>query len=158
MTIEQAIKDYVDTGEHYLYLYRDGDTVLYVGKSVQPLERLLQHLGRALPYTPDDVGYVIHENMPESLSWTIDLYTLPDCLATVKAHQPGSVAAFQQYLAQEAFRKEAMMIAEEALIRQHRPHLNQQNATRYDNPLPDRYVKRAIVNEGITLPNTDTGF
>ncbi len=96
--------------------------------------------------------------MPESLSWTIDLYTLSDCLEAVKTHQSGSIAAFQRYLAQETFRKEAMMIAEETLIRQHRPHLNQHNAAWYDDPLPDRYVKQTIVNEGITLPDTESDF
>jgi predicted GIY-YIG superfamily endonuclease len=158
LTIEEALKEYVDTGEHYLYLYRDGDTIFYVGRSVQPLERLLQHLGRALPYAPDEVGQIIQEHMPESLHWTMDLYTLSDCQEAVKAHQPGNVVAFQHYLAQETFRKKAMMIAEEALIRQHRPHLNQQNATWYDNPLPDRYVKQAIVNDQITLPDTDSDY
>ncbi len=145
---------YLLTGEHYLYLYRDGDTIFYVGRSVQPLERLLQHLGRALPYAPDAVGLVIQENMPESLRWTIDLYTLSDCQEAVKAYQPESVTAFGRYLAQGAMRKEAMMIAEEALIWQCRPHLNQQNATWYSNPLPDRYVRQEIVNEGLTLPDT----
>lgn len=50
-----------------------------MGKSVQPLERLLQHPGRALPYAPDTVGQVILENMPVSLFWSMDLYTLSDC-------------------------------------------------------------------------------
>lgn len=155
LAMEKAIKEYTDTGEHYLYIYRDGDTILYVGKSVQPLERLLQHLGRALPYTPDNVGRVIQENMPESLTWSVDLYTLSDCQEVVKIHKPGTFVAFQRYLAQETFRKEAMMIAEEALIRHHRPYLNQQNATWYDHPLPDRYVKQEIVNKGLTLPDVE---
>lgn len=60
--------------------------------------------------------------MPESLHWTIDLYTLSDCQEAVKAHRPGNDVAFQRYLAQEAFCKEAMMIAEETLIRKLRPH------------------------------------
>ena len=44
-----------------------------------------------------------------------------------------------------------MMIAEEALLRQHRPHLNQQNTAWYSNELPDRSVKQAIVNEGVSI-------
>jgi hypothetical protein len=158
LTIGKALNEYVDTGEHYLYLYRDGDAIFYVGKSVQPLERLLQHLGRALPYAPDTVGQVILENMPASLSWLIDLYTLSDCRETVRAQMPGTVVGFQHLLAQGSLRNEAMTVAEEALIRQHRPHLNQQNATQYDNPLPDRYMRQTIVNEGITLPDTDSDF
>lgn len=103
-------------------------------------------------YTPDAGGQVIQENMPEPLSWSVDSSTLPDCQEAVKAYQPGMLAAFQRYLAHDAFRKEAMIIAEEALTRQYRPHLNQQNATWYDHPLSNRYRKQEIVNEGLTLP------
>ncbi len=34
LTMGKAIREYTDTGEHYLYVYRDGETILYVGKSV----------------------------------------------------------------------------------------------------------------------------
>jgi len=87
----------------------------------------------------------------------MDLYTLSDCQEIVKAQMPGMVVGFQRFLGQELLHKEAMTIVEEALIRQYRPHLNQQNATWYENPLPDWYVKQEIVNKGLTLPGTEIG-
>lgn len=49
MTIREAIRsqEILDTQKQYIYIYRDGDCVFYVGRSNDPLQRLLERLGKA---------------------------------------------------------------------------------------------------------------
>jgi len=64
-----AMRDEVEN--HFLYIYRNGDTVLYVGKSLHPFKRLRQH---------------IQHGMFRGLSMlhcTVELLTLEDCTSTV---------------------------------------------------------------------------
>ena len=75
-TVADVVKGYSGTTQgHYLYLYRDGEAILYVGKSIRPLERLLQHLGHDVRSLPDAIGLLIQDNLPNSLFWTVELYT-----------------------------------------------------------------------------------
>src|SRR6266487_456364 len=81
LTLTEALDYTGDAMEgHYLYVYRDAETIFYVGQSVDPQRRLYEHLGiRGAWQGGDDVGQIMHDNYPASLSWTVELYTLADC-------------------------------------------------------------------------------
>jgi hypothetical protein len=152
ITIRAAFEEFFDTAEHYLYLYRDGTTVFYVGKSFSPLDRLMEHLalyGRSLG---SRLGDVINDNFPASLDWTMEMFTLQDCESIVKAHQFSSYPFYQRCLMQQSpiERDMAIKIAEESLIDHYKPCLNVL-ARRYRNPLPAKYIKQKIANDGVIL-------
>jgi len=87
-TIEKALEGDIDTNDHYLYLYRDGSTVLYIGRSSSPLQRLYEHLGKGdFRDIPSHVGKTIIDNLPLSLSWSLLLLTLADCEPLVRLHR-----------------------------------------------------------------------
>lgn len=70
LTIREALEcEDEETGEHYIYLYKEDATVFYVGRSIHPFERLRQHIGQAprSPF-PDAIGSLILNNRPVSLS------------------------------------------------------------------------------------------
>jgi hypothetical protein len=85
-----------DAAYHVIYLYRDGDTVLYVGRSADPLQRLTEHLG--LTGIASRLGDTITDNMPASLEWTLELYTLADCLPLVEQYRPGLALFYRELL------------------------------------------------------------
>jgi len=60
-------------GQFDLYVFRDADLILYVGKTNQNvIDRIAQHLG--LTYFADSqVGRLIEDNSPASHAWSIDL-------------------------------------------------------------------------------------
>lgn len=65
LTIKEAVENPIDTTDHYLYLYRDGDVIFYVGRSFSPLDRNLEHMGLSARSFRDAVGDVIKDNRPE---------------------------------------------------------------------------------------------
>lgn len=113
---------------YHLYVIRDGDFVLYVGKSDQNIiDRLQDHLG--LTYRGESqVGELVNDNTPESLQWKIDLRNIPECASIVKRHYP-------------ACKKVDLYIAEHALILEFAPPLNVQSNP-YPNELPRKYTRR----------------
>lgn len=62
-TIREALEGTYNTTDHYLYLYRDGEVIFYVGRSISPFDRMMQHLG--LEGNSDRLGDVIQNNLPE---------------------------------------------------------------------------------------------
>jgi predicted GIY-YIG superfamily endonuclease len=129
VTIQEALQGDSESAGHVLYVIRDRRVIFYVGRSVDPLNRLEEHLGHTgrNMYQPDRIGQLILKNHPASLIWTIDLYTL-----------------------EERHSKE-IGLAESELIHSLDPCLNfigNKNRT----PLPLRYIKEsAIANEGVIL-------
>jgi hypothetical protein len=137
-TIETALEGNIDTIDHCLYLYRDGSTVFYVGRSTSPLQRLHEHLGRGdFCNLPSPLGKTILDNLPLSLSWTLQLLTVADCEPLVLLHRPEYHGWYLQQLNRRLAR-EAAEVAEEALIDHYRPYLNIAGnpAAR---PLPQKY-------------------
>lgn len=142
--IEKTEDNIPETFKHFLYLVKDGDVVLYVGRSYDPVDRLQQHLGisgRYGNYSADDLGLVYFEEKPESLKWQVEIYTVDDCLPFVKKHIMSYITHYteERYLSQEGL-DGAIDFAEQALIHEHRPCLNvihNQNATR----LPAHYKR-----------------
>lgn len=139
MTIEEAINPDIellisveDKGE-YVYLYKHGNIVFYVGKSVHPFQRLLEHLGKYERWLSpcDAIGQLITDNFPESLQWIVEIKSL----AEIHAEQKSSI-------------KISLADMEQALITSLCPCMNGLGK-RGSNPLPDKYNKRPIANEGV---------
>lgn len=132
LTIKEALESSAERTEgQCLYLYRDEDTIFYVGRSIHPLERLKQHVLRT-----DAIGSLILDNMPESFLWTMEIWTVQELRPDVHMDIP-----LQDIYAASL---EMDFIAEK------NPCLNALNRTS-SNPLPDRYSKRKIANKGVVL-------
>jgi hypothetical protein len=115
-------------GKFRIYVFRDQDFVLYVGKTEQNIiDRIEEHLG--LSHREEShVGQLVSDNLPHSLDWYIDLMTLADCDLFVQRHFAVSHNA-------------DVRLAEQAMIREYSPPLNRES-----NPnahlLPHKYSKQ----------------
>jgi len=111
-----------------IYVFRDDDFVLYVGKTKQNIiDRLEEHLG--LTYRDQSqVGRLIMENTPLSRSWSVDLLTLEDCLPFVREYFPDSTGLDLEH-------------AERATILKHSPPLNGQSNP-HPRALPPKYTAK----------------
>lgn len=71
----------LEVRDHNIYIVRDNKTVLYVGRSWHPVDRLWGHLGRGnLAFgSSSEAGRFIKVNLPESREWQIQLLTIADC-------------------------------------------------------------------------------
>jgi len=186
-TVNTAL--YGDVGDyagHFIYLYRDGDVIFYVGRSSDPINRLQQHMGLDHTYPnssyPSNLGRVIQDNLPESVEWTLEVYTLEDCVPLIEQYASDvlphylnllsgekefieSVAASRSDIERRFISDEKWMrdckegfqlyiykrlgdIAEQAMFDRYGPHLNYILNTARVRPLPARYVKERIANEG----------
>lgn len=127
-----------------IYLFRDGDTIFYVGKSADVYSRLEEHLGmqgRGYLRGGGKMEYIVNTNRPESLGWEAHLYTIVDC----------EVITGRQYNAESYGRDFVMEMAELDMIALYHPCLNTANNP-HGTPLPKRYVKvTGIANEGVKL-------
>ncbi len=155
MTIEQATgRDAPDTEDHYLYLIRDGETMFYVGQSIDPITRLSDHLGTALKFPgtgSDSLGWMIGDNLPDSLGWIFELYTLADALTFIKEHATERRLASYQRIVQRRETEderpydltEAKNMAEDAMIEHFRPCLNTARV-HFDSEIPMRYLEKQL--------------
>lgn len=173
-TIREALLDESVTIPGYVYVVRDGEVIFYVGISQDPAFRLCQHVGvagahdyiypreillqkmergpsLANAYPGSPIGATILENAPESLGWSFDIYEKEDAIDAIKRIRPDLVQLLPHLLEMMAVEwYEQRAIVESALIEELHPCLNWMGK-RYSNPLPSRYVKRTISNDGITL-------
>ena len=127
ITVADVINDTLsetDCSSCRLYVFRDGDLILYVGQTSQYItDRLAEHLG--LTYRSQSlVGRLVEENAPESYSWSIDLRTLDECAPIVRRHFPHFHGMDIDY-------------AERALMLEFSPALNAQS-----NPHPCRLPRK----------------
>ena len=88
LTFEQFQNgDYEDNANHELYIVKDNKSVLYVGISSRGIwnrwfGKLDPHIGRnyeGKAYHGTNLGRAILNNLPRSLAWTIELWTIDDC-------------------------------------------------------------------------------
>ncbi len=106
-----------------VYVVRDGNAVLYVGKveSCCIRKRFEMHLGLSGPtHTPSKIGTLIHKNAPDSDQWQIEIYTVEDCNEFLAAHGA-------------THRVRKVNTAERALIHYFHPSVNIQS-----NPSPQQ--------------------
>src|SRR5579885_1704143 len=138
--------------DHYLYAYRDGEVVFYVGRSQSPLDRLTEHLGLAGSSGGSRLGNLILDHTPESLAWQMELYTFADCAPLVQQFMPAMSVWYEAKRAiKPGYDKDMADLAEQALIESLRPCLNSINRANYSNPLPQKYIKRRYANEGVKI-------
>lgn len=161
MTLQDALESDIAPG-HYVYRYRDGREILYVGKSRYPDERLLEHLGiseRHLfacdlepakqgmlsdldfrPLLADWIGEVIADNRPRSWAWSLDYIHLKDLYPQAYSQREKHPALLDTLLSH----------AETECIRYYSPYCNIMHK-RPGHPLPERYIKRKVANRGVKL-------
>jgi len=112
----------------HIYVFRDDDFILYVGKTEQNvIDRLEEHLG--LTYRSESkVGRLVKDNAPGSHCWHIDLMTLDDCAPFVRRHFSTS-------------EEMDVRLAEQAMILEYAPPLNRESNPQ-SRPLPHKYLLR----------------
>lgn len=110
-----------------IYLIRDVESTLYIGRANDPIERLMQHFGRTYRSSGASIGPFYQQHKDLSAYWIIDIYTLEEC---------------EQVLKQE-LRRGGSPYAERLFIQHFRPCLN---GTYNPNPspLPERYQRRKL--------------
>lgn len=123
-----------------IYVIREGDTIFYVGRSYDPLNRLRAHLGK--PLHSDGTFYPFYRQWHEkSYAWQIDLYSLAECEKTVMEYRPISLERYR-----DAHWHDDMVIrAESAMILRWKPCLNDKNNPNASH-LPSKY------NPSLDLP------
>jgi hypothetical protein len=101
LTVHAALHDQIgDYSGHVIYLYRDDETVLYVGRSSDPINRLTEHMGMGRS-AMSRLGRLIHKHMPQSLDWSLEIYTLADCVPLVERQDPATLGYYQRCLDSE---------------------------------------------------------
>jgi hypothetical protein len=110
-----------EEGQATVYVVRDGETVLYVGKATAGIrERWLCSRSPHISvngfgwHAYSSIGWTITEHLPQSRCWQIDLYTAEECQEIIKRHFPYCDHRSTNY-------------AELALIQELRPRLNVAN-------------------------------
>lgn len=113
-----------------IYRFRDGDFVLYVGKTNREiLERLYEHIGIE---GQTQMTTLIEDNLPESLNWEIDLFTVQECIPLIKKH-----------LKLELIQEWNYDLAEKAMICESRPAVN--SILRVEHlTLPAKYTQKRL--------------
>lgn len=96
-----------------VYLIRDKEHVLYVGRSIDVIERLQQH---ATSYVSSLIADLIHLNRPQSWDWQIELREPHECGEFVKLLYP-------DYKDTEI----TIELAEQSMIFHYHPHANRSN-------------------------------
>ena len=146
-TIQEALKmDSSEFEDHYLYLVRDGETVFYVGRSKNLLNRLGQVFGYTSPIDTMELRYLYMDNLPQSNAWVFEAFTLSDCEEEVMEYERNYSRNFNK----ERYRKRyydperletSMKIAQQVLILKYKPCLNTiGNPT--PSALPKNYKRR----------------
>ena len=146
VTIQEALSKRLKTDGHYVYLYRDDDTVFYVGQSRHPLRRFYQHMGKYRGSYSDSVGDFIIENQPESLNWQIEIYTLEEC----RPFMACSDGYYEGCIGNPILFGEIVNAAEVAFIELFRPCFNRIHNLK-PTSLPVKYHRPKIANEGVKL-------
>jgi len=131
-----------------IYVVRENETVFYVGKSSDPDRRLAQHMGYERQ-APSLLGTLIERSKPFSDSWTVEYYSLQDCLPVV----------FSEFsnLKDEEAKTMAIRIAlafegrmEHYMIKALKPCLNRTN-NENPTPLPEKYRERPTTSSSLYL-------
>lgn len=128
-TIQGLIQGELDYAEvSGVYIIRDGKDVLYVGRSKDTVNRLIEHIEK---WTSSSIGNIIHINAPQSLSWQIELMKPEECRDIVKG-------VYKRYANPDNIID--IETAEESMIMYYHPCFNTSN-----NPNPNRtpsHIKR----------------
>lgn len=159
-TIREAIMDCYAPTQGYVYVVRNGEDVLYVGKANNPLGRLQNHLMPSsihgntpkpsatveklegwgdrvfLPHNIQSLGKCIFYNAPGSLDWSFNIYELEDAIDVLERAGYGSERTDE--MRKEVDWKEHSDAVETALIHELKPYLNSAKNP-YKRKLPKKY-------------------
>lgn len=130
--ITTTVRDYLD-GKlkgieiEGVYIFKDNDYVLYVGKSVNIVKRLGQHLKPKNKLMASGIGAVVWLNAPLSLNWKLELMTPEDCRPYATEQRP---------IYKDPDRKLSISNAEYAMIYHCQPYFNGSNSLT-KKPLPN---------------------
>ena len=119
-------------GAFGIYIVKDEEVVLYVGKSLDPIERLESHFG-LLPHRSSgtELGMLYKDYPHEAQGWEIELYTLKECYPLVKKHFGIELQPNEPY-------DRSLELAELAMIYDCKPSLNVKH-NKDASPLPAKY-------------------
>ncbi len=114
-----------------IYCFRDGDFILYVGKTKRHIvERLWEHVGFA---GQTQMTSLIEDNLPESLGWEIDLFTVLECIPLINKHLK----------VKRIINECDFDLAEEAMIRESHPAVNR--SLNFDGAeMPEKYIRKRL--------------
>src|SRR5260370_10907538 len=151
----QAVLDETITSQqlqdHYLYLVRDQEVILYISQALNPVERLESHIGLRWRRSKSPFGELFERNRPGSLEWKVELYRLADCAdllaQCIMPELPSYTLELYYYPERQAG---SITWAQQALIRHYQPCLNDRSNPN-PTPLPERY-KRQPGTSSIYLP------
>jgi hypothetical protein len=71
--IKMSMEDVAEFSKPQIYAVRDGDIVFYVGRSVDPFRRIIQHMGCEMQLR-SELGQLILDNQPSSDEWIFECY------------------------------------------------------------------------------------
>jgi hypothetical protein len=132
ITVDDVLNDKLPDsgwGKFRIYVFRDQDFILYVGKTEQNIiDRIEEHLGLSSHREESHVGQLVVDNLPHSLEWCIDLLTLDDCEPVVQHHFAVTHNA-------------DVRLTEQAMIREYSPPLNRESNPNA-RPLPHKYINQ----------------
>jgi hypothetical protein len=102
--------------------------------------------------TWDCIGNMIKDNLPDSLKWVMEMYTLVECVPVVQICMQSWYSWYRKEIEPLNVLLRDLLIntAEQAMIEHYRPCLNVMG-NRKPSPLPDRYEKNPIANKGVRL-------
>lgn len=120
-----------------IYVIRDGETIFYVGQSVDPVYRIQQHLGYERQ-PASRIGRLILANEPESDEWIVECYQLEDCRPIFEKHVEFPDEQLRKFLVN--FACTDVQRAESYMINALHPCLNS-TFNKKPNPLPTKYIK-----------------
>lgn len=106
-----------------IYVVKDEESVLYIGRSGDPFNRMLEHFGRSLRSSGASLGEFYKEFEHESNSWIIEMYSLEECKNVTKEK------------CNNINKAEVMMILH------FKPCLNERNNPD-PSPLPEKYKRQ----------------
>jgi predicted GIY-YIG superfamily endonuclease len=138
-TVKAVLEKTFDAGDepYCVYLIREGDVVLYIGRSSDPERRLREHFGLSWRESGGSIGSFYEQHEAEAIAWQIELYTLEDCEPYVLQHLPHAMKSYRNPAREELSDRNA----EIAMIRHFRPCLNVLN--NFDpSPLPGKYLTK----------------
>jgi predicted GIY-YIG superfamily endonuclease len=132
--------DYDDDQGLYLYVIRALDAALYVGQSRSPAARVMEHV-QGGARSQGRLHRLFRAHTEEALDWTVEFWTLADCLPLVRIHARPHVVAWYEQTITTCEAQDAISDAEHALIRHYRPALNvRHNDGPSCTPLPARFA------------------
>jgi len=136
-TFKELLQGKLDTTDlEGIYVIRDGEHVLYVGRSTDVVERLHEHIEN---WPSSAIGDLFMLNRPQSYNWRIELMTPEEC-------RPFLLSRSSMY--EDARIPVGIEAAERAMILHYGPSMNG-SLNLHPKPLP-KHIKRHEIEVGAT--------